>query len=265
MDIVVLRGGGDIATGIGHRLFRAGYKVVVIDIKQPTAIRRNVSFCEAIYSEEIEVEGVKAVFASNLEDAYRIIEDGNIPVLVDKDANIVSKIKPLALVDSILAKKNLGTNINMAPITIGVGPGFEASVDVNLVVETNRGHYLGRVIENGRAIEDTGIPGNIIGYTEERVIRSLGEGVVHNYHKIGDIVKSGDIICKTGDIDVPAKINGVIRGLIKEGLYVKKGMKIGDIDPRAIVEYTNTISDKARAVGGGVLEAIMYLKNRSEV
>lgn len=265
MDIVVLRGGGDIATGIGHRLFRAGFKVVVIDIKQPTAIRRKVSFAEAIYNKEIEVEGVKAIFSNSLEETYRLIEKGNIPVLVDENAEIVSKIKPLVVVDSILAKKNLGTSRDMASITIGVGPGFEAGIDVDFVVETNRGHYLGRVIENGRAIEDTGIPGNTLGYTEERIIRALGEGVVKNYHKIGDIVKSGDIICKTGDKEVVARINGVIRGLIKEGLYVKKAMKIGDIDPRGIVEYTNTISDKARAVGGGVLEAILYSKRKGDV
>lgn len=261
MNIVVLRGGGDIATGIGHRLFKAGFKLVVIDIEKPTTIRRKVSFAQAIYSGEIEVEGVRAVLAKNIEEAYKIIENGDIPVLIDKDAEIVSKIKPMAVVDSILAKKNLGTNINMAPITIGVGPGFQAGVDVHLVIETNRGHYLGRVIESGRAMEDTGIPGNIIGYTEERIIRAKGEGLVKNYHKIGDRVKSGDKICRTGDVEVYARIDGVIRGLIKEDLYVKKGMKIGDIDPRGIVQYTSTISDKARAVGGGVLEGIMYLKN----
>ncbi len=262
MDIVVLRGGGDIATGIGHRLFRAGYKIIVVDIEKPTSIRRKVSFSEAIYSGEIEVEGVKAVFANNLQEAYSIIEDGAIPVLIDEKAELICKIKPISVVDSILAKKNLGTNRHMAPITIAAGPGFQAGVDVDFVVETNRGHYLGTVIENGSAIENTGIPGNIIGYTEERVIRALGQGVVKNYHQIGDMVKSGDIICRTGDSEVPAKIDGVIRGLIKEGLYVKNGMKIGDIDPRGIVEYTNTISDKARAVAGGVLEAMMYAKTK---
>lgn len=265
MDIVVLRGGGDIATGIGHRLFMAGFKVVVIDIKEPTAIRRKVSFCEAIYIGEIEVEGVKAVLCRTIEEINDNIDKGFVPVLIDEKGDIISKINPLAVVDSILAKKNLGTNKDMAPITIGVGPGFEASVDVDLVVETNRGHFLGKVIKKGKAIENTGIPGNIIGYTEERIIRSLGEGVVKNYKNIGDIVKKGESICKTGNVEVLARIDGVIRGLIKDGLSVKKSMKIGDIDPRGIVEYTTTISDKARAVGGGVLEAIMYLRKEKDI
>lgn len=264
MDIVVIRGGGDIATGIGHRLFRAGFKVIIIDIEKPTNIRRKVSFAEAIYSKEIEVEGVKAIFAENINKAFRIIEDGAIAVLIDEKAEIIGEVKPMALVDAILAKKNLGTNRNMAPITIGVGPGFTAGIDVDLVVETNRGHYLGKVIEEGTAIENTGIPGSIIGFTEERVIRALEEGIVTNYREIGNIVKSGDIICKTGNSPVVATINGVIRGLIKEGSYVKSGMKIGDIDPRGIVDYTITISEKARAIGGGVLEAIMY-KRRGDI
>lgn len=260
MDLVLLRGGGDIATGVAHRLFRAGFKVIIIDIKEPTNIRRQVSFAEAIYSGEIEVEGVKAVFAENLNRANRIIEDGAIAVLVDEKAQILDKLKVDILVDAILAKKNLGTNRSMAAITIGLGPGFIAGQDVDLVIETNRGHYLGRVIENGGAMEDTGIPGSILGFTEQRIIRALDEGIVENYKEIGHIVKIGDIICKTGNNKVPAKIDGVIRGLIKEGLYVKNGMKIGDIDPRGVVAYTNTISDKARAIGGAVLEAIMYKK-----
>lgn len=260
MDIIVIRGGGDIATGIAHRLFRAGFKVVILDIEYPTAIRRKVSFCEAIYKREITIEGVRAVLCENVEDIYDNLDDGNIAVYVDEDASVIPILSPIALVDSILAKKNLGTSRDMAPITIGVGPGFSAGDDVDLVVETNRGHYLGRVIKEGSAIADTGIPGNIIGYTSERIVRAMGEGVVKNFHQIGDMVKIGDLICTTGGVEVKANIDGVLRGIIKEGLYVKKNMKIGDIDPRGIVEYTSTISDKARSVGGGVLEAIMHMK-----
>lgn len=260
MDIILIRGGGDIATGIAHRLFMSGLKVVIVDVEYPTAIRRKVSFCEAIYSGEIEIEDVKGVLCENIEQIYDNINKNNIPVYIDEDADIISDLNPIAVVDSILAKRNLGTNKDMAPITIGVGPGFYAGRDVDLVVETNRGHFLGKVIKEGSAIADTGIPGNIIGYTSERIIRATSDGVVKNFHNIGDIVKAGDIVCTTGAVAVQANIDGVLRGIIKEGLYVKKDMKIGDIDPRAIVDYTYTISDKARAIGGGVLEAIMHMK-----
>ena len=263
MDIVIIRGGGDIATGIAYRLFKSGFKIVITDIEKPTAIRRKVSFCEAIYKDEVEVEGVKAIYCrdkNDIETIKQVIIDGNIPVLVDEDCSIAYKLKPLAVVDSILAKTNLGTKMDMAEITIGVGPGFYAGRDVDLVVETNRGHNLARVIEEGEAAKNTGIPGNIIGFTSERIIRAGDKGIIKNYYKIGDMVKKDDIICTTGEVDVRANIDGVIRGLLKEGLNVKKGMKIGDIDPRGILEYTYTISDKARAVGGGVLEAIMRLR-----
>lgn len=260
MDIVIIRGGGDIATGIAHRLFKAGFNVLISEIENPTAIRRKVSFCEAVYSGQAEVEGVKAIL-SQKEDIKKIIESKNIPLVIDKNCHIAYSLRALALVDSILAKKNLGTKMDMAPITIGVGPGFSAKVDVDLVVETNRGHFLGKVIEEGEAIKNTGIPGNIRGYTSGRLIRASGDGSIKNLARIGDIVKKDDLISLIGDCEVRAKIDGVIRGLIKEGSRVKKGMKIGDIDPRGLVEYTYTISDKARSIGGGVLEAIMRLRS----
>lgn len=264
MEKVVIRGGGDIASGIAHRLFKAGFKVVILEIEKPTNIRREVSFAEAIYRGEIEIEGVRAIKTSSLDEINLAMEKGIIAVYIDEKADIISKIKPQVVVDSILAKKNLGTNKNMADISIGVGPGFNAGLDLDLVVETKRGHYLGRVIEEGEAIRNTGIPGNIIGFREERIIRASGDGIVDNFYKIGDQVKKGDIICKISGLEVRANIDGVIRGLIKEGLYVKESMKIGDIDPRGIREYAYTISDKARAVAGGVLEGIMMMKRGRE-
>lgn len=260
MDMIILRGGGDIATGIAHRLYQSGFHVVISEIEKPTAIRRRVSFCEAIYSGEIEVEGVKAVLSTKGE-VLENLKLGVLPVVIDENCSLAYDLKPLAVIDSILAKKNLGTKKDMAPITVGVGPGFSAGGDVDLVVETNRGHHLGKVIDKGKAMDNTGIPGTIQGYTAERVVRASAEGQVKNIKKIGDIVKADDILCTTGGVEVRANIDGVIRGLIKDGLEVEKGMKIGDIDPRAIVEYTYTISDKARAVGGGVLEAIMRLRS----
>lgn len=260
MEIIVIRGGGDLATGIAHRLFKAGFKVVIVDIKEPTSIRRKVSFSEAIYNGEIVVEGVKAILALSLKDIYRIIDDGFIPVYVDEKGAIINNIKPLAVVDSILAKINLDTTKDLAPITIGVGPGFESGLDVDLVVESNRGHFLGKVIYKGKAEENTGVPGDIMGFKEERIIRSLGNGIIKNFYNIGDRIEAGDLVCEVEGKGVQAKISGILRGMIKEGIYVKKHMKIGDIDPRGIKEYAYTISDKARSIGGGVLEAIMYLR-----
>lgn len=262
MELVVVRGGGDIASGICHRLHRAGLKVLILDIEKPTTIRREVAFSEAIYSSEIEIEGVKAVHVKGFEEIYNEIDKGNISVYIDETGQIIDRLNPIAVVDSILAKKNLGTTMEMAPITIGVGPGFEAGKDVDLVVETVRGHYLGRVIYEGTAIKNTGIPGNILGHTEDRIIRAVTEGEVIPLVQIGDVVEKGDTICKIGETYIKANLSGVVRGMIKEGLHVTTGYKIGDIDPRGDKEYAFTISEKARAVGGGVLEAIMYMKNR---
>lgn len=262
MEIIVVRGGGDIATGVCHRLYKAGFNVLILDIEKPTTIRRRVAFSEAIYSKQIEVEGVKAVYVKRIEDIYHEINKGNIPVYVDPKGEIINEVCPLAVVDSILAKVNLGTNTDMAPITIGVGPGFEAGVDVDLVIETQRGHFLGKVIYEGFAIANTSIPGNILGHTEDRIIRATAEGIVKPIVEIGEMVEMGQIICKVGATDVIANLSGIVRGMITEGLHVTKGYKIGDIDPRGVKENVYTISEKARAVGGGVLEALMYLKNR---
>ncbi len=265
MEIVIVRGGGDIASGIIHRLCRAGFKVLVLEIEKPLTIRRKVSFSEAVYAGEVEVEGVRAVLAKDLDDIKYIFEKGFIPVYIDSRGDIIKELKPLAVVDAILAKRNLGTTKEMAPITIGVGPGFEAGVDVDLVVETKRGHNLGRVIHRGKPAENTGIPGEVMGYREERVLRATGDGIVKSFYQIGDKVKIGDIICKVGESEVTAEIDGVLRGIIKEGLYIHRGLKIGDIDPRNVERYAFTISDKARAVGGGVLEGILYLRKERRI
>jgi xanthine dehydrogenase accessory factor len=261
MDIVIIRGGGDLASGVAYRLFMAGFKVVILEIEKPSSIRRAVSFSEAVYEGEVNIEGVRGILAKDLNDIKEILKSRHIPIYVDKKGDIIRELKPLAVVDAIIAKVNLGTNRNMAPITIGIGPGFEAGVDVDLVIESNRGHNLGKVIQEGKAAENTGIPGSTMGYTEERVIRAKANGIVKNFFKIGDRVEKGDIICQVGNIEVEAKISGILRGMIKEGLFAHEGLKIGDIDPRGIREYAFTISDKARAIGGGVLEGILYLKN----
>ena len=262
MGIVVVRGGGDLGTGVAYRLFKAGYKILVLDIEKPLAIRRSVSFSEAIYSGEIIVEDVQAVLATDLDQIHQAIDYGFIPVFIDPKGKIINKIKPFAVVDSIIAKKNLGTSKILAPITIAVGPGFEAGVDVDLVIESNRGHNLGKVIHKGMAEANTGIPGDTMGFTEERIIRAGASGLVKNFYDIGDRIKEGDVVCEINGVETLAQISGILRGMIKDGIDIKKGLKIGDIDPRGIREYAFTISDKALSIGGGVLEGLMYLSKK---
>lgn len=262
-DKVIVRGGGDVASGTIQKLFRSGFKVLVLETERPTAIRRNVSFSEAVYEGKTVVEDIKAVLVGNQSGIFKAWEDGFIPVAVDVEGRFIDIIKPCAVVDAILAKKNLGTNRNMAPITIALGPGFNAGRDVDVVIETMRGHNLGRLIFQGYAMENTGVPGVIGGYTKERVIYSPCDGIIKNINKIGDIVKKDDIIALIGDKEVKAEIPGLLRGIIKDGTSVHKELKIADIDPRIEeIENYNSISDKARCIGGGVLEAILMLRNK---
>jgi len=261
--IVLIRGAGEMASGVAHRLHRSHFNVCMLEIPHPIAVRREVSFCEAIYEGEKEVEGVRAKFISRPEEIHSVWQEEKIPVLVDPDGEKTRRfIKPDVLVDAIVAKKNLGTHIKKAPLVIGLGPGFYAEKDVHIVIETNRGHDLGRLILKGTAEPDTGIPGNIGGYTVERVLRTMKRGVFHPQKGIGDRVNKGLVVAVVDDFPVMAKISGIVRGLIREGVEVKKGMKVGDIDPRGKRESCFTISDKARAIGGGVLEAILYWFNK---
>ena len=307
--LIICRGAGDLATGIIHRLHRAGHRVIALETDYPAAIRRQVSFCEAVYDGSAAVEGVTARLVPALTDAETyteidaetgteidtetysglndtpaahiasekwdrsaieaVLEAGEVPLLIDPTGESIALLKPDVVVDAIIAKKNLGTTINMAPLVIGVGPGFTAGNDVHLVIESMRGHNLARIITDGMAQPNTGVPGNIAGFTSERVIHAPAAGYIHDVRKIGDIVQKGDEIARIypdkGSFDnelseyvpVNATITGIIRGLIREGYYFKKGFKIADIDPRES-ELTNcfTISDKARSIAGSVLEAV---------
>ncbi|WP_432408731.1 selenium-dependent molybdenum cofactor biosynthesis protein YqeB [Wukongibacter sp. M2B1] len=259
-DIVVLRGGGDIATGIAHKLFRSGFKILILEIEKPTMVRRTVSFGDAIFNGQAKVEGAKAIRVYNIEEIFKAWSERCIPIIVDKKCEILNEIEAKVLIDATLAKRNLGVHKGMAPITIGVGPGFNAGVDVDAVVETSRGHYLGKLIFQGYAKPDTGVPGEILGYGRERVLKSPCDGIIENLLEIGDTVKKDQVVAYVNKEAVKASIDGVLRGLIKNKLQVKKGLKIGDIDPRGEKEYCFTISDKARAIGGAALEAILYLR-----
>ncbi len=260
--VVLIRGAGEMASGVAHRLHRSHFRVCMLEIPQPIAVRREVSFCEAVYEGEKEVEGVRSKFISRPEEIDSVWQEGKIPILVDPEGQRTRHaVNPDVLVDAIMAKRNLGTHIKDAPLVIGLGPGFVAGTDVHIVIETNRGHNLGRMILNGAAEEDTGIPGDIGGYTVERVLRTMKKGIFRPQRFIGDRVNRGTVVAVVDDYPVIAKISGIVRGLIRDGVEVRKGMKVGDIDPRGKKEYCFTISDKARAIGGGVLEAILYWFN----
>ena len=307
--LIICRGAGDLATGIIHRLHRAGHRVIALETDYPAAIRRQVSFCEAVYDGSAAVEGVTARLVPVLTDAKNdtetdvetdaetdtetysgvndtptanivsekwsrsaieaVLEAGEVPLLIDPTGESIELLKPDVVIDAIIAKKNLGTTINMAPLVIGVGPGFTAGNDVHLVIESMRGHNLARIITDGMAQPNTGVPGNIAGFTSERVIHAPAAGYIHDVRKIGDIVQKGDEIARiypdkesydnalSEYVPVNATITGIIRGLIREGYYFREGFKIADIDPRES-ELTNcfTISDKARSIAGSVLEAV---------
>ena len=311
--LIICRGAGDLATGIIHRLHRAGHRVIALETDYPAAIRRQVSFCEAVYDGSAAVEGVTARLVpalnnteiateadaetdaeigteiytetySGLNDTpaahiasekwsrsaiEAVLEAGEVPLLIDPEGESIALLKPDVVVDAIIAKRNLGTTIDMAPLVIGVGPGFTAGNDVHLVIESMRGHNLARIITDGMAQPNTGVPGNIAGFTSERVIHAPAAGYIHDVRKIGDIVQKGDEIARIypdkGSYDnalseyvpVNATITGIIRGLIREEYYFREGFKIADIDPRES-ELTNcfTISDKARSIAGSVLEAV---------
>lgn len=262
-DFVIVRGGGDIATGTIQKLYRSGFKVLILEAEKPTSIRRTVCFSEAVYDGQATVEGTSAILVKNNEEILNAWENKLIPLVIDSEGNYIDIIKPYIVVDAILAKRNLGTNKNMAPITIALGPGFYAGKEVDVVIETMRGHNLGRLIFEGFAIENTGVPGEIGGHSKERVIHSPVSGKIKNIKTIGSIVLAGETIALIENIEVKATIPGVLRGIIRDGLFVNKGLKIADIDPRlAEIENYTTISDKARSIGGGVLEAILFLKSK---
>lgn len=258
--LVIIRGGGDIATGTIHKLFQCGFPVLVLEIDNPSCIRRTISFCEAVFEDDVNVEGVTARKVSSLEEAFQIYTRKAIPVLVDPEGQTITEAAPAVVIDAILAKKNLGTTIEDAPIVIGLGPGFTAGKDVHAVIETQRGHNLGRIIYEGAAAPNTGVPGVIAGYGKERVIHAPCDGILHIEKQIGEEVQKGDIIATIDGMPVPATIPGIVRGMIREGYPVNQGLKIADIDPRlAEKDNCHRISDKARCVAGGVLEAVMYL------
>lgn len=256
--LIVIRGGGDLATGVALRLYRSGMDVVICETAVPTSIRRTVCFSEAVRLGEMMVEGVTARRAVP-EEVPALLAAGIIPVRVDPEGACIPGLRPDAVVDAILAKRNLGTSMDMAPIVVAAGPGFTAGVDCHAAVETMRGHYLGRVIYEGSPLPNTNIPGLIGGYAGERVLRAPADGVFQGARQIGDLVRAGDTAGYVNGVPMLCTIDGVLRGLMADGVPVTKGLKSGDVDPRCAPEHCLCASDKALAVGGGVLEALLHL------
>ena len=257
--LIWIRGAGDIASGVAFRLWHSGFSVVMTDLPQPTSIRRTICFSEAIINGTAKVEDITGRHAKSADEAREILRAGEIAVLADPDGTEAKKLAPDALVDAILAKRNLGTSMKDAAIVVGVGPGFTAGTDCHAVVETMRGHTLGRAYFEGSALPNTGVPGNIGGFTLERILRAPRAGEFRGVKHIGDTVKAGDVCAYVDGEPIVTRISGVLRGLLPDGLHVYAGMKSGDVDPRCELSHCYTVSDKALAVGGGVLEAVLHL------
>jgi xanthine dehydrogenase accessory factor len=256
--MVLIRGGGEMATGIAHRLHRCHMRVLITEIAMPTSVRRNVAFAEAVYQGAQTVEGIKAVRVGSCDEAYAAWEQNQIPIFVDPEASIGKILTPVIIVDAIMAKKNGVAKLTDAPVVIGVGPGFTAGFNVHAVVESNRGHHLGRVIWDGAAESDTGIPASVDGYTASRVLRVPQSGIFNALRAIGDVIAAGETVATVNGELIKAGISGQIRGLLRNGIQVEQGIKAGDIDPRGERGYCDSISDKSRAIAGGVLEAILH-------
>ena len=271
--LIIIKGAGDLASGIALRFHHAGFEIAMTEIAAPLSVRRAVCFSQAVYEGRKQVEDITAVLVSNEAGMKGAFRKKQIAVFVDPKAAIVKRHKPAALIDAVMAKINTGTAITDAPIVIGVGPGFTAGIDCHAVIETQRGHTLGRVITEGCALPNTGIPGDIGGYTLERLLRSPADGVFEAVAAIGDRVKKGDTVALVRSLPKPdpgeevsgreetfpikTEIDGILRGILPTGIGVKRGMKAGDVDPRCEEAHCFTVSDKALSIGGGVLEAFL--------
>ncbi|MEL7563621.1 MAG: selenium-dependent molybdenum cofactor biosynthesis protein YqeB [Dehalobacterium sp.] len=261
---VLIKGAGDLASGAACVLSKAGFPVVMTEIPEPTCVRRKVSFAEAVYQGETWVEDVKGVLVSHFSEAEEVTKRGDVALLIDPEGNTVKNFPPKIFIDASMAKKNRGTNMNLGEIVIALGPGFEGGKDVHAVIETQRGPDVGRPIFSGWAVPDTGIPGDVMGYTSERLLRAPAKGIFREVKSIGDFVDQGDIVAYVDDQPVRSQIAGTVRGLLKSGLAVYQGMKAGDIHPEKNSEVAVAVTDKAWIIGRGVLKAILSLREKNE-
>ncbi len=262
--LVLIRGAGDIATGVALRLHRCGFSLILTELPRPTAVRRTVAFSEAVYHGSATVEGVTARLCGTEAEVREALLRGAPAVIIDPAGENIAAYRPDVLVDARLAKRNLGTRISDAPLVVALGPGFTAGADCHCVVETMRGHTLGRCIYEGSALPNTGVPGSVGGYAKERVLYAPATGVFHARLLIGEMVAAGDVVADVGGVPLRTEIAGCLRGILPDGLPVPAGMKAGDVDPRCAREHCFTVSDKALAIAGGVLEAIFHWRAAQE-
>lgn len=255
--ITLIRGGGDLASGVALRLHRAGLHLVITELPQPVVVRRLVSFAEAVHEGRWTVEDVSAERVAGPHEVKAVVEAGRIPVLVDPDLDALDVLNPEVVVDARMTKRPPEVGKEIAPLFIGLGPGFDAGVNCHAAIETNRGHNLGRVYWEGSPEEDTGVPGTVMGYQSERVLRSPAAGVLHTRADIGDLLEEGQVIAEVDGEPISAPFSGALRGLLRDHTRVHEGMKVGDVDPRKDPSYSRIVSDKSRALGGAVLEAIL--------
>lgn len=259
---VLVRSGGDLASAVVQKLYRCGFEVVISELNHPRMVRRTVSFSNAVYEETFEVEGISAKHVKDAKDILDCLDKKFIPVVTDSEENILKVFKPDIFIDATLSKKKVNYTKDFCAIVIGLGPEIVAGYEADIVIETSRGHDLGRLIQEGKAKPNTSIPGFIDGYGRERVLRAPCSGIIQTNKNIGDFVKKDETVMTVDGIPVKAQIDGIIRGLIHPSITVTKGLKLGDVDPRGASDYCYTISDKGRNIAGGVLEAIFILKNQ---
>lgn len=264
-NLILVRGAGDLATGVIYRLHLAGFPVIATEIAAPTTVRRSVAFSQAVFEGKHTVEGVTAVRVEVIDRAREMVLAGQLPVLVDPSDEVIGTLKPTVLVDARILKRANAAGKDQAELVIGLGPGFTGGLNCDAAIETNRGHWLGRVLWDSATEANTGIPGATLNFREERILRAPTVGIFHPTVDFGDHVEQGQ---QVGRIDadgnsaaVVAPISGAVRGLVHEGLTVHTGMKIGDIDPRDDSTYIYTISDKSLAIGGAVLTAVLQWMN----
>jgi xanthine dehydrogenase accessory factor len=262
---VVIRGAGEMASGVIKRLFLIGFEVIALEQEQPDCIRRTVCFAEAVYEGEATIESVTARLIRSPDDVSNVVAEGCVPLLIDTEGALLPVLSPLVVVDARMLKQNTSAVPDLAPIVIGLGPGFIAGTNCHAAIETNRGFDLGRVFYDGAPQAYTGVPSPIEGVSKDRLLCSPADGKLKTTRRIGDEVEAGEIAGEVSGRPVKCLIGGVLRGLARDGLTVKQGQKIGDIDPRRIRGYCFKISDKANAIAGGVVEAIYVLKRRSNL
>ncbi len=255
--LVAVLGGGDLASGVIYRLHRAGFPVFVTELAKPVLVRRAVCYGAAVFERQVTIEGITARLVESADEVLPTIAQDTIPVLIDEDGDSVLALRPTVIVDARMAKRNLGIKISDAPLTIGLGPGFTAGIDAHAVIETNRGHRLGRCIWQGAAEPDTGTPGKVAGKAATRVLRAPRTGCVDAHIAIGERVRAGETVATVAGEAIIAPFDGILRGIIHESVAVAPGMKVGDLDPRVDQQFSFSISDKSLAIGGGVLEAVL--------